>query len=231
MASRYELELTLTSAKQLKNVNWRHGTNKPYAVVYIDPIIKFTTNIDQNGNTESQWKNQTLNIPLPSKPIKDPILYIQIVHAGFEENTKKLIGSARLKVVEVFENGIGKCVSRMLTLERPSGRPQGKVDVKVGIREGVFGFFAGGLALEKGVEYVEDRIVDDVVERVEEDLGYNDDGVENVDDDIDYDDDDDVEENVDDDVSYVDNDDVEENVEDDFGYDDDDAGGYDGDDF
>ncbi|PNX88178.1 putative peroxisomal membrane protein PEX13-like [Trifolium pratense] len=284
MASRYELELTLTSAKQLKNVNWRHGTNKPYAVVYIDPIIKFTTNIDQNGNTESQWKNQTLIIPLPSKPIKDLILYIQIVHAGFEENTKKLIGSARLKVVEVFENGIGKCVSRMLTLERPSGRPQGKVDVKVGIREisyraqgvdfgneefksreyssssrvygsvrpqqrynmggkrksefgemgigfavGAVAGVLGGLALEKGVEYVEDRIVDDVVERVEEDLGYNDDGVENADDDIDYDDD--VEENVDDDVSYVDDDDVEENVEDDFGYDDDDAGGYDGDDF
>ncbi|WJX71251.1 hypothetical protein P8452_55264 [Trifolium repens] len=97
MASPYELELTLTSAKQLKNVNWRHGTNKPYAVVYIDPIIKFTTNIDQNGDRESQWKNQTLILPLPPKPIKDLILYIQIVHAGFEENTKKLIGLAQLK--------------------------------------------------------------------------------------------------------------------------------------
>jgi hypothetical protein len=121
MASPYELELTLTSAKQLKNVNWRHGTNKPYAVVYIDPIIKFTTNIDQNGDTESQRKNQTLILPLPPKPIKDLILYIQIVHAGFEENTKKLIGSAQLKVVEIFENGIGMRVSRMLTLKRPSG--------------------------------------------------------------------------------------------------------------
>ncbi|WJX71247.1 hypothetical protein P8452_55260 [Trifolium repens] len=88
----------------------------------------------------------------------------------------------------------------------------------------------GGIALQKGVEYIEDRIVDDVVERVEDDLSNDDDVAENVDDDVDYDDD--VVENVYDDVGYDDDDDdddVEENVEDDFGYDDD-TGGYDEDD-
>ncbi|WJX66332.1 hypothetical protein P8452_50897 [Trifolium repens] len=47
----------------------------------------------------------------------------------------------------------------------------------------------GGLALEKGVEYIEDRIVDDVVEIVEDDLSNDDDEAENFDDDVDYDDD------------------------------------------
>ncbi|CAI8593764.1 unnamed protein product [Vicia faba] len=136
-SSRYDLDLNLTSAKSLKNVNWRYGPNKPYAVVWVDQANKFTTNVDSNGDTEAEW-NQPLILPLPLKPLEDLTLYIDIVHAGFEEDTKKLIGSARLNLVDVLDVGIGERVSRTLTLKRPSGRPQGKVDVKVGIRENAY---------------------------------------------------------------------------------------------
>ncbi|XP_058749977.1 uncharacterized protein LOC131622990 [Vicia villosa] len=131
---RYELDLTLKSAKSLKNVNWRHGPNQPYAVVWVDQANKFTTNVDPNGDTEADW-NQPLTIPLPPIPFEDINLYLDVVHAGFEEGTKKLIGSARLQLVDVLDFGIGERESRKLTLKRPSGRPQGKVEVKVGIRE------------------------------------------------------------------------------------------------
>jgi hypothetical protein len=94
-------------------------------------------------------------------------------------------------------------------------------EMGIGFAVGAVAGVLGGLALEKGVEYIEDRIVDDVVERDEDDLSNDDDDeAENVDDDVDYDDD--VVENVYDD-------DVEENIEDGYGYDDD-IGGYDEDD-
>ncbi|CAK8532676.1 unnamed protein product [Lathyrus sativus] len=136
-SSRYELDLTLKSAKSLKNVNWRHGANQPYAIVWVDQSNKFTTNVDPNGDTEADW-NQTLILPLPPKPLEDLTLYVDVVHAGFEEDTKKLIGSARLQLVDVLGFGIGERESHTLALKRPSGRPQGKVEVKVGIKENAY---------------------------------------------------------------------------------------------
>ncbi|KAF7843065.1 protein SRC2-like protein [Senna tora] len=135
MASRYELELKIASAKNLKNVNWRHGPNRPYAVVWVDPKNKCSTRVDESGDTEAFW-DETLLIPLPPGPIEDFTLYIDVVHAGSEEDTKPLIGSARLKLSQVLEEaGIGDRATHSLTLKRPSGRPQGKVEVSVTIRE------------------------------------------------------------------------------------------------
>lgn len=137
MASRYEIEVKISSAKNLKNVNWRNGPNRPYAVVWVDPTNKCSTRADD----EAVW-DETLRFALPpsSGPIDDFTLYIDVVHAvtGSEaENTKPLIGSARLKLRDILEDsGInGDRVFRSLTLKRPSGRPQGEVDVRVSIRD------------------------------------------------------------------------------------------------
>ncbi|KAI4351685.1 hypothetical protein L6164_006021 [Bauhinia variegata] len=135
MASRYEVEVNLSSAKGLKNVNWRHGPNRPYAVVWVDPKSKCSSRVDESGDTEANW-DQTLVIPLPPGPIEDFTLYIDVVHAGSEEDTKPLIGSAKLKLSEVLEDiGMGVPASQSLKLKRPSGRPQGKVEVKVTVRQ------------------------------------------------------------------------------------------------
>lgn len=135
MGSRYEVELKLSSARALKNVNWRHGPNRPYVVVWVDPSNKLSTRVDESGDTDANW-DQTLTIPLPPKPLEDQTLYIDVVHAGSEEDTKPLIGSARLKLVDILDDvGIGERVSRTLSLKRPSGRPHGKVEVSVTIRE------------------------------------------------------------------------------------------------
>lgn len=135
MASRYEVEVKLASAKGLKNVNWRHGPNRPYAIVWVDPKNKCSTQIDESGDTEAFW-DETLRVPLPPGPLEDFTLYIDVVHAGSEEDTKPLIGSARLKLSEVLEDtGIGNRATHNLTLKRPSGRPHGKIEVSVTIRE------------------------------------------------------------------------------------------------
>ncbi|WVZ13372.1 hypothetical protein V8G54_010938 [Vigna mungo] len=136
MGSRYEVEVKLSSARGLKNVNWRNGANRPYVVVWVDPSNKLSTHVDENGDTDANW-DQTLVVPLPPKPLEDQTLYIDVVHAvKEEEDTKPLIGSARLKLSEILADaGMGERVGRTLTLKRPSGRPQGKVEVSVTIRE------------------------------------------------------------------------------------------------
>ncbi|GKE07769.1 protein SRC2, partial [Tanacetum coccineum] len=134
MAARYELEVTVTSAKNLKNVNWRHGPLKPYAVVWVDPKNKSTTRVDETGDESPIW-DQKLVIPF-NDPIDESSLYIDIVHAYPDEDTKPLIGSAKLKLKDVVDDvGLGQLYTDSLKLKRPSGRPHGKVEVKVLVKD------------------------------------------------------------------------------------------------
>ncbi|XP_022737788.1 protein SRC2 homolog [Durio zibethinus] len=135
MASPHEIEVTISSAKDLKNVNWRYGPIRPYVVLWVDPKNKSSTKVDKEGDTCPIW-DETLVIPLPGPINDDTTLFIDVVHAGSEEDTKPLIGSVKMKLREVLEEaGFGESHMKTLRLKRPSGRPQGKVDVKVFIRE------------------------------------------------------------------------------------------------
>ncbi|KMT16209.1 hypothetical protein BVRB_3g053680 [Beta vulgaris subsp. vulgaris] len=132
MASRYEVEITLSSAKDLKNINWRSGPLKPYAIAYINPDRKVTTRVDDEGDTCPQW-DQSLMVPLDGS-INNATITIEIVHrASEDEDIKPLIGTAKLSLCDIGENE-GARVSRSLKLKRPSGRPHGKLEVEVTIR-------------------------------------------------------------------------------------------------
>ncbi|XP_042520481.1 protein SRC2-like [Macadamia integrifolia] len=257
-----ELKVTISSAKDLKNVNWRHGPLKPYAVVWVDPKTKLSTPVDHDGDTCPNW-NETLVVPL-TVPIDEATLYIDIVQADAAEDTKPLIGSVRVPLREIVDEvGVGESAFRSLQLRRPSGRPQGKLETKIvvvdtryrapdpyyapsygvppppgsassrdygypyatpspyaaappppgeytpaygqqpaygqppvygygggaveekkkskfggmgtGLAVGAVGGVLGGLALAEGAEYVEDKIADDAAEKVEDDLGYDND--------------------------------------------------------
>ncbi|RVX01964.1 hypothetical protein CK203_019480 [Vitis vinifera] len=123
-------------AKDLKNVNWRHGSLKPYVVVWVDPAAKLSTKVDNDGDTFPCW-NETLLIPVPSR-IEDSTLYLDVVHfkADDEDDTKPVVGSARLFLRDVVDDvGFGAQAIRTLELRRPSGRPHGKVEVKVSVRD------------------------------------------------------------------------------------------------
>ncbi|XP_076897067.1 uncharacterized protein LOC143550274 [Bidens hawaiensis] len=134
MTARYELDITIASAKNLKNINWRHGPLKPYAVVWVDPKNKRSTHVDEVSDECPVW-DEKLTIPL-ANPIEDSVLHIDIVHANAAEDTKPLIGSAKLKLKDVVDKvGIGQMHAQSLELKRPSGRPHGKLEVEVSVKE------------------------------------------------------------------------------------------------
>ncbi|KAI4998907.1 hypothetical protein ZWY2020_054249 [Hordeum vulgare] len=136
MGSRYEVEVTVGAARDLKNVNWRNGDLKPYAVLWIDAGARCSTRVDLDNGENPTWDDKVV-VPLPpASRLQDAVLYLDIVHANAPEGVKPLVGSARLPLRDVVDDaGVGGKVSRNLKLKRPSGRPQGKLDVRVAVRE------------------------------------------------------------------------------------------------
>ncbi|KQJ94675.1 protein SRC2 homolog [Brachypodium distachyon] len=147
MGSRYEVEVTVGSARELKNVNWRDGGDlKPYAVLWLDSDsgAKCSTRVDLDNADRPVW-DEKLTLPLSSSGrLDDAVLHIDVVHAAPAGSTPLLIGSARLPLRDVLREagGIGGGrVSRSLRLHRPSGRPQGRLDVRVAVRQSARGYY------------------------------------------------------------------------------------------
>ncbi|KAG2633660.1 protein SRC2 homolog [Panicum virgatum] len=136
MGSRYEVEVTVGSARDLKNVNWRHGDLRPYAVAWVDSGTRCSTRVDLDGGENPAWDEKVL-VPLPpASRLDDAVLHVDVVHANADEGVKPLVGSARLPLRDVLdEAGLGGKAARNLRLKRPSGRPQGRLDVHVAVKE------------------------------------------------------------------------------------------------
>ncbi|KAF8661546.1 hypothetical protein HU200_056967 [Digitaria exilis] len=137
MGSRYEVEVTVGSAQDLKNVNWRNGDLKPYAVVWVDDGPKSSTHVDTHDGENPDWDEKLL-VPVPPSAarLEDAVLHIDVVHANAAQGVKPLVGYARLPLRDVLDGAkVGSKVNRNLRLKRPSGRPQGRLDVRVAIRE------------------------------------------------------------------------------------------------
>jgi len=133
MASPYEVEVKLLSAKNLKNVNWRYGPNLPYAVVWVDPGQKRSTNVDKSGDTQPNWNEKLITPMPPSTPINNCFVFIDVLHLETNNKPPLIIGSAQLPLNDIKIDDLSG-VNRTLKLKRPSGRPQGTVDVKVIIK-------------------------------------------------------------------------------------------------
>ncbi|XBI04474.1 hypothetical protein VPH35_132771 [Triticum aestivum] len=136
MGSRYEVEVTVGTARDPKNVNWRNGDLKPYAVLWIDAGARCSTRVDLDNNENPAWDEKVV-VPLPpTSRLQDAVLYLDVVHANAAEGVKPLVGSARLPLRDVVDDaGVGSKASRNQKLKRPSGRPQGKLDVRVAVKE------------------------------------------------------------------------------------------------
>ncbi|GLJ28742.1 hypothetical protein SUGI_0566450 [Cryptomeria japonica] len=123
-----DVDLTVISAKDLKNVNWRYGDVRPYAVVWVEADKKISSQVDHEGDTKPLW-NEKLTIPL-TRPLQVAELSIDIVHENASELTKPLIGTARLRLTEILnEVGFDQRQELTLKLKPPSGRPQGKLEI------------------------------------------------------------------------------------------------------
>ncbi|KAL5817134.1 hypothetical protein ACOSQ3_025512 [Xanthoceras sorbifolium] len=133
-----DLEITIISAKHLKNVNWRNGDLKPYAVLYLDPDYRLATHSDDSGSTRPVW-NERFTLPL-TRPVRESVLTVEIFHSRVSEISKPLVGSlkfplAHLVVDDDDDSDEPTQSVRALELLRPSGRPQGKIRVKLAIKE------------------------------------------------------------------------------------------------
>ncbi|CAD5195658.1 unnamed protein product [Musa acuminata subsp. malaccensis] len=137
MAARYEVDLNIASARNLKNVNWRHGDLKPYVVAWVDPAAKSSTKVAVGGDDDDPIWDEKLVLPLPyGLPLEDATLSLDVVHAGSGEGVKPLVGSVRLPLRDVLDEvGLGSKLNRTLKLKRPSGRPHGKLEVTVAVKE------------------------------------------------------------------------------------------------
>lgn len=132
-----DLEITIISAKHLKNVNWRKGDLKPYATLYLDNSDhRLATDSDVSGSTKPVW-NERFTLPI-TRPKSDSILTLEILHCEPSETPKPLVGSVKFPLSQLLDSDNSNNSVRTLDLIRPSGRPQGKVRVKLALKEQSF---------------------------------------------------------------------------------------------
>ncbi|KAF6153518.1 hypothetical protein GIB67_027385 [Kingdonia uniflora] len=130
----FDLHVTIISAKHLKNVNWRHGDLKPYAIFWLDPDRRLSTKPDDSGSTHPVW-NEHFTLPInPQQPLHDLLLTLEIFHSKPSETPKPLVGTIEFPIKDLFESQNSSIV-KTIELRRPSGRPQGKIRLKLVIRE------------------------------------------------------------------------------------------------
>lgn len=140
VAAQFRVEMKITSASDLKNVNWRGcGQLRPYAAVWVDDDSKQYTYVaaDAGGGSYS-WANQTLFVPFTTYA-DGTILNIQFFHQSDpndDTETKTIVGSNRIDLFKLVcdINLSRQWHDRSCYLARDTGRPQGLAIIKVRIR-------------------------------------------------------------------------------------------------
>ncbi|XP_074279947.1 uncharacterized protein LOC141605171 [Silene latifolia] len=132
----YTLEITIISGKHLKNVNWKTGDLKPYAIFWVDPDHKLTTKSDDSSNTKPVW-NQRFSLPITL--LSDAVFTLEVFHSKATESPKPFVGSLQVRLSSLPEpDNLTKL--RTYDLLRPSGRPQGKIRLKLAIKENIINY-------------------------------------------------------------------------------------------
>lgn len=127
-----DIDFTVVSAKHLKNVNWKHGELKPYAIFWVDPDRRLATKPDESGSTCPVWNERfTVSVNLP---LHDSVLTLEVFHSKPSETPKPLVGSLQVPLKDLVDSDDSNRI-KTFQLRRPSGRPQGKIRVKLAIRE------------------------------------------------------------------------------------------------
>ncbi|KAI3734941.1 hypothetical protein L6452_14423 [Arctium lappa] len=127
-----DLEITIVSAKHLKNVNWRNGDLNPYTIFWVDPNRRLATKSDDSNSTKPVW-NERFVVPLPATPFA-AILTLEIFHSKPSDTPKPLVGTLRLPLGDLPDPQNSNRI-RTFEVRRPSGRLNGKIRLKLALRE------------------------------------------------------------------------------------------------
>ena len=116
------MELSILSACDLKNVNWRYGRLRPYAVVRDDTEHTVSRRFDPGGDTNPD-RDEKLTIPVGT--LQDVELSLEIVQEKSSELTKQLIASVGVQSSQALEEiRFHGSLERMLKLNRLTGSAQ-----------------------------------------------------------------------------------------------------------
>lgn len=136
-----ELEITIVSAKHLKNVNWRNGDLRPYATFWFNYNYdkpRHTTKVDDSNSTKPVWDEHFV-IDLPFPPYST-FLNLEIRHDAQPLHLQKhLVGTLLFKLKDLPDPENSKLI-RKFDLTRPSGRPNGKIHLKLAFPESALSY-------------------------------------------------------------------------------------------
>eukprot|EP01018_Ginkgo_biloba_P026087 Gb_09311 [translate_table: standard] len=129
------IEVRIISAEDLEDVK-RFGKMRTYAVAFIDPDHKATTNIDEEGGINPTW-NQKLVLQADDELLSQTLAAINVDIYAHGHIREKLVGTARILISEVLKGGNPadpsdnpiQCIA--VQVRRPSGRPQGILNLWV----------------------------------------------------------------------------------------------------
>lgn len=108
-AAQFRVEMKITSARELQNVNWRgDGWLRPYTAVWVEKESKQQTYVAarDSGSSSYSWANQTLFIP-GSTCTEETILHVQILHQSDtydDKDTKPNVGRKQINLFELVNN-------------------------------------------------------------------------------------------------------------------------------
>ncbi|KAJ7562088.1 hypothetical protein O6H91_03G054800 [Diphasiastrum complanatum] len=120
------LEVHVVAAQDLKDVKLI-GKMHTYVVAWVDPVRKYSTQVDKQGGTSPVW-NEKLIIPVEQRllDLANGMLMLEIYSHG-SLSTKK-VGSAQIPISEINRKNNQRMDYPVL---RPSGKVQGTITISV----------------------------------------------------------------------------------------------------
>lgn len=124
MAQLREVEVTVLSAQDLKNVKRMGGAQDPYCVAWVYPDMKVAGGVNKGGGANPTW-NSIITLAVEDGLLEQgaAAVTVDIYHNGKMSN--KLIGSATIPLSDVTKGGI----SQPYQVRSKSGNPHGIINV------------------------------------------------------------------------------------------------------
>uniref|UniRef100_A0A0C9S580 TSA: Wollemia nobilis Ref_Wollemi_Transcript_13196_982 transcribed RNA sequence n=1 Tax=Wollemia nobilis TaxID=56998 RepID=A0A0C9S580_9CONI len=128
-----DIEVRIISADDLEDVK-RFGKMRCYAVAYIDPHHKTSTQVDDDGGINPVW-NEKLLLQADEDLLSDMMAAMTVDIYARGHIRDKVVGTARILIADVikggdfsdYSNDPVKCIA--VQVWRPLGRPQGILNI------------------------------------------------------------------------------------------------------
>lgn len=126
MGQQRELEVTVLSAQDLKNVKLTGGTMNPYCVAWVYPHKKVSGAVNNGGGVNPTW-NSVIKIPVEDSLIEQGNANVTVEIYNHGKFSNKFIGSALVPLSDLKVQSRGSSYQ----VRKKSGKNQGTISVAV----------------------------------------------------------------------------------------------------